>query len=62
MKDALHNLPKTIAKFLYLLLPEIENIEDFYGEEISDNNLEGQGIGKIIIPSNIIDIYNKLEV
>ena len=55
MKDALHNLPKTIAKILYPPLPEIESIEDFY-EEISDNDLEGQGFEKFILPSNIIDI------
>ena len=27
----------------------------------SDNNLQGEGV-KIIIPSNIIDIYTRLEV
>ena len=29
---------------------------------IFKNNLKGQGIEKIIIPSNIIDIYTRLEV
>ena len=42
-------------------LPETENIEDFY-EEISDNDLEGHGIEKITIPSNIIDICTRLEI
>ena len=27
-----------------------------------DHNLKGQGIEKIIIPSNIIDIYARLEI
>ena len=61
MKDALYDLPKTIATVLNPTLPEIGNIEDSF-EEISDNDLEGQGIEKIIIPSNIIDIYTRLEV
>ena len=42
------------------LLP-IENIEDSY-EKVSDNDLEGQGIEKIFIPSKIIDIYTRLEI
>ena len=29
---------------------------------LKPNNLQGRGIEKIIIPSNIIDIYNRLEV
>ena len=62
MKDALHNLPKTKTQFLYLPLPEIENIEDSNEKKISDNDLESQGIEKTIIPSNIIDIYSRLEV
>ena len=52
MKNALDILPTTTPKILNLLLPALENIEDSY-EEISDNDLEGQGIEKIIIPSNI---------
>ena len=55
MKDAMYNLPKTIARVRNPFLPPIENIE-----EVSDN-LEGQGIEKIFIPSNIIDIYTRLE-
>ena len=61
MKDALYILPKTIPKILNPPLAEIENIEDS-NEELSDNDLEGQGIEKIIIPSNIIDIYSRLEI
>ena len=52
MKDALNNLPKETAKIRNRLLPTIENESD---------NLEGEGV-KIIIRSNIIDIYTRLEV
>ena len=51
MKDALYDLPKEIEKIRNPPLPSIENVSD----------LEGQGL-KIIIPSNIIDIYTRLEV
>ena len=54
MKDALYNLPKVINKMRNPPLPTIENVED-------SSDLEGQGV-KIIIPSNIIDIYTRLEV
>ena len=60
MKDASYNQPKTLPKILNSPLPAIEYIEDSY-EEISDNDLDGQGVEKTIIPSNIIDIYTKLE-
>ena len=53
MKDALNNLPKDIAKIRNPPLPAIDNESD---------NLEGEGVQKIIIPSNIIDIYTRLEV
>ena len=53
MKDALTNLPKETAKIRNPPLPTIENESD---------NLEGEGVEKIIIPSNIIDIYTRLEV
>ena len=43
MRDASYNLPKTRTKLLNPLLPELENFEDSY-EEISDNDLKGQGI------------------
>ena len=55
MKDALYNLPKEIVKIQNPTLPAIENIED------ASDDLEGEGV-KIIIPSNIIDIYTRLEV
>ena len=61
MKDALYNLPKTIAKNPSPPLPAIDVIEDSYDEK-SDNGVEGQRIEKIVIPSTIIDIYTKLEV
>ena len=52
MKDALYNLPKEINKIRNPPLPAIEN---------ESGNLQGEGV-KIIIPSNIIDIYTRLEV
>ena len=52
MKDALYSLPNEIDKIRNPPLPEIENVSD---------NLEGQGV-KNIIPSNIIDIYTRIEV
>ena len=54
MQDALYNLPKAKAKVRNLTLPAIENIED-----VSDDSL-GEGV-KIIIPSNVIDVYTRLE-
>ena len=50
--DALKNLPREIAKIQNPPLPAIENESD---------NLQGEGV-KIIIPSNIIDIYTRLEI
>ena len=55
IKDASYDLPKAIGKIQNPPLTTIEKIED-----ISDN-LEGQGIEKIIFPSNIVDIYTRLE-
>ena len=52
MKDALKNLPREIAKIQNPPLPAIESESD---------NLQGEGV-KIVIPSNIIDIYTRLEV
>ena len=42
----------------------VEAIQSKTFEETIDNsdNLEGQGIEKIIIPANIIDIYTRLEI
>ena len=47
-KHVLYNLPKTTRKTVNPLISAIENIEDSY-EELSDTDLECQGIGKIII-------------
>ena len=52
MQDALYNLPREVAKIRNPPLPTIENESD---------NLQGEGV-KIIIPSNILDIYTRLEV
>ena len=52
MKDALTNFPREIGKIQNPFLPAIENESD---------NLQGEGL-KIVIPSNIIDIYTRLEV
>ena len=52
MQDALYVLPREIAK---IRNPPITAIE------IESDNLEGEGV-KIIIPSNLIDIYTRLEV
>ena len=51
MRDALYNLPKEIAKIQNPPLPAIENESD---------NLQGEEI-KINFPTNIIDIYTRLE-
>ena len=51
-QDVFYNLPREIDKFRNPPLTAIENESD---------NLEGEGV-KIIIPSNIIDIYTRLEV
>ena len=52
-------------KFFTKKLPKlVEEIQNRTYEKItldSDNNLQGEGV-KIIIPSNIIDIYTRLEV
>ena len=53
MKDALINLPKEIDRIRNPPLPAFE---------IESDNLEGEGVQKIIIPSNKIDIYTRLEV
>ena len=54
LKVALYILPKVIDKIRNPILPAIENVDD-------SSDLEGQGV-KIIIPTNIIDIYTRLEV
>ena len=52
MIDVLYNLLNEISKIRNSPLPAIENESD---------NLQGEGV-KIIIPSNIIDIYTRLEI
>ena len=53
-KDALYDLPRAIDKIRNPPLPTIENVVD-------SSDLEGEGV-KIIIRSNKIDIYTRLEV
>ena len=53
MKDALNNLPREVAKIRNPPLPATDNESD---------NLEGEGVQKIIKPSNVIDIYTRLEI
>ena len=55
MQDALYILPHEIARIRNPPITAIENVEDC-------SDLEGQGNEKIIIPSNIIDIYTRLEI
>ena len=52
MRDALYSLPNEIARNRNPPIPAIEN---------ESNDLQGEGV-KIIIPSNKIDIYTRLEV
>ena len=52
-KDALYNFPKEIAKIRNPTLSSIENEAD------SSDLKEGL---KIFIPSNIVDVYTRLEV
>ena len=54
MKDSLYDLPKAIDRIRNPPLPSIENVED-------SSDLEAKGV-KIIISSNIIDIYTRLEI
>ena len=57
--------PSKRKTFLTITLPNlVEEIQNRTFEEItldSDGDLRGEGV-KIIIPSNIIDIYTRLEV
>ena len=54
MRDALHDLPKAIYKIQNPPLPTFENVGD-------SSYLQAGGV-KILIPSNIIDIYTRLEI
>ena len=48
--------------FLYLNPAKMNQVDkNIFRKNFKDCNLEGQGV-KIIIPSNIIDIYNRPEV
>ena len=58
-QDVIKTLPRVKQIFRKQPLPAIKNIEDSYEEE--PQYLERQG-NKFIIPSNIIDIYTRLEV
>ena len=57
--------PSKRKKFFTITLPRlVEDIQNRTFEELtnnSDSDLQGEGV-KIIIPSNIIDIYTRLEV
>ena len=57
--------PSKRKTFFTITLPKlVEEIQNRTFEEItldSDSDLQGEGV-KIIIPSNIIDIYTRLEV
>ena len=51
--------------FFTKTLPKlVEDIQNKTFEEITDDSddLQGEGINKIIIPSNIIDIYTRIEI
>ena len=52
-KNTLYIPPKTTPKILNPPLTEIEKLEEFF-EETSDNDLEGQGVETIILPSNTV--------
>ena len=56
--------PSKRKRFLTEKLPKlVEEIQNRTFEEITVNSdLEGQGIEEIIIPSDIIDIYTRLEI
>ena len=55
MKDALYDLPKAIDRIRNPSLPANENVE-------VSSDLHGEGIERIIIPFNIIDIYSRSEI
>ena len=60
----LRDYPSKRKTFLTKTLPRlVEKIQNKTFEEITDDSddLQGEGI-KIIIPSNIIDIYTRLEI
>ena len=46
--------------FFTLTLPKL--VEEIQNKTFDEIDLPGQGIGKIINPSNIFDIYTRLEI
>ena len=54
MRKALHDLPKAIHKIQNPPSLTIENVED-------SSDLQGERV-KIILPSNITDIYTRLQI
>ena len=61
----LGDYPSKRKTFLTITLPKlVEEIQNRIFEEITDSSddLRGDEIHKIIIPSNIVDIYTRLEV
>ena len=60
-KDRPSNRKKIFTIDLPKKVSEINNIRFDENTDDSDSDLQGEGI-KIIIPSNIIDIYTSLEV
>ena len=58
--------PSKRKSFLTITLPKLaQKINNRTFEKItldSDCDLQGEGVKKIIIPSNIVDIYTRLEV
>ena len=56
--------PKRKTFFTEKLPKLVEEIQNKTFEEITNDsdNLEGEGVHKIIIPNNILDIYTRLKV
>ena len=61
MEDVIKVLPNLTQKTRNPTLPTIENMENSY-EEVSNDDLEGQGIEKIVIPSNRNDTYIRIQI
>ena len=51
--------PSNEKAFLTKTLPKL--VDEIQNKTYDEIDVEGQGIQKIIIPSNIIDIYKKIE-
>ena len=52
--------PSNRKTFLTIKLPKL--VDEIQNKSFDDYDLQGQGTQKIVIPSNIIDIYTSLEV